>query len=228
MKRVGILLAVLFGWVHGAHAQSADIYKLVPGEGSINIEIGPFVSGGECFNTGPVAAGTNALAGFAFSTGADFEFPLTWNISFSLALAYDARSVNFQQTANPANIANYNFNYAVIRPELSFSGFMIGAGFGIPVSSGVSGPGTAGSPTNFGTSAMNTLFEIRFGASIPVMRSTNGVLDLKLEVGCPLTQISSYELNPSGATENTASAINNGPLITAEIGFQYLFDLKPH
>jgi hypothetical protein len=228
MKRACILLVVWFGWVPCAHAQSADIYKLVPGDTARYIVIGPLLSGGACFNTGIVAADINTSPGLDVSAGADAEFPLTRSISLSLALAFDARSVNFQQNGNNASEVNYNFDYIVLRPELSFEGFLIGAGVGIPVSSGVSGPGTAGAPVTFGTSAMNILVELRIGTCIPVMRSTSGVLDLTIEGAYALTQIASSELTPAGATGTPATSINNGPLVTAEIGLQYLFDLTSH
>jgi hypothetical protein len=222
--------------VPGAHAQSADIYKLVPGDTSRPIEIGPLVSAGECFNTGTVAADINTSPGLDVSAGAVAEFPLTRTISLSLALAYDARNIDFQQMGNSASEVNYNFDYVVLRPELSFGGLLIGVGVGIPVSSGASssissgasGTGTAGAPSTFGTSAMNFLLELRVGMCIPVMRSTSGVLDLTLEGAYALTQIASSELTPSGATSTPATSINNGPLVTAEIGLQYLFDLTQH
>jgi hypothetical protein len=228
MKRAGIFFALLFEWLPCVHAQSADIYKLVPGDSSRTIEFGEFFSAGECFNTGAVSFGVESLPGFAFSAGLDAGFPLTRDISLSVALGYDARHINFEQIAYSPSEVNYNFNYIAIRPELSYSGFLIGVGIGIPVSSGVDGPGTNGSPANLGTGDMNILIELRLGACIPLLRFTSSVLDLTIDGSYTLTQIASSELTPAGATETPATSLNNGPLVTAEIGLQYLFDLKLH
>jgi hypothetical protein len=215
MKWVTLLFAISFGTIPSAHAQRASIYDLMPDQWK-DIKLGPFVSVGECLNTGTVSS---TSPGFAYSAGAVAEFPVTQNISFTLALAYDAMSVYFDQVG-------YSFNYVAIRPEFSFNGLLIAVGIGLPVSS--SATGTSGSTTNFGTSAMNTLFQIRFGGCIPLLRSTTGELDLTIEGAYAFTQIVSSELTPSGTTMTSASTINNGPLATGEIGIQYLFDLGRH
>jgi hypothetical protein len=228
MKRAGIFFVILFGWLPSAYAQSANIYKLVPGDSARSIKFGEFVSAGECFNTGAVSVGVESLPGFAFSAGVDAGFPLTRDISLSVALGYDARHINFEQIGYSPSEVNYNFNYIAIRPELSYSGLLIGVGIGLPVSSGVDGPGTNGSPANLGTSDMNILIELRLGACIPLLRTASGVLDLTVDGSYALTQIASSELTPAGATKTPATSLNNGPLVTAELGLQYLFDLNLH
>ena len=226
MKRIAILLAISFGSISSAQAQRASIYDVLPDQWK-DIKLGPFVSVGECLNTGNVAVGISTSPGFSFSAGAIADLPLTQSISFTLALGYDARSVNFQQFNNSATQVNYSFNYLAIRPEFLFNGFLIGVGIGLPLSSSASGAGTPTSPTNFGTSSLNTLFEIRLGGVFPITQWATGGINFTIEGAYAFTQIVSSELTPNGATTTTAIAVNNGPLATGEIGIQYVFDFAP-
>jgi hypothetical protein len=227
MKKTAILLALLLGIISTARAQTTaltaeDTWK--------DIKLGPFVSAGEAVSAGTVAIGAKTGSAFAFSAGADADFPLNPNISFNLALGYDARGINFHDQSTTSNEADYTFGYFVLRPEFRFSGFLLGVGVGIPVSASVTNTGSVSPETPVTSSSMATLFEIRLGGAIPIVQSSTGVLNLTIDAAYAFTQIVSkgpLAFYPSTAS-NIPSSQNNGPLASAELGFQYLFDLTPH
>ena len=193
-----------------------------------DITLGPLFSAGAAVNAGTVADGAKTSSAFAFSAGADADFPLNQNIAFNLGLAYDARGINFHDQNADTNKVDYTFGYFEIRPELRFSGFLIGVGLGIPVSASATGGGTTKAPS-IGSSAMNTLFELRLGGSIPVIETDNGVLDFTVEGAYAFTHIvSNGPLPYYDSSKNPPSSDNNGSLASAEIGVKYLFDLTHH
>jgi hypothetical protein len=223
-----LLVALLFGFIATAHAQGTS--GLTAENTWQDIKIGPLFSGGEAVNAGTVANGAKTGTAFAFSAGADADFPLTQSIAFNLAVAYDARGINFYQQNATSNIVHYNFGYFEFRPEFRFSAFLLGIGVGIPVSasSSVSGNISPQTATSVGSSNMNLLFELRLGAAIPIVQSSSGVLNLTIEGAYAFTQITNGALTPYNINVTPATSNSNGPLASAEIGFQYLFDLTSH
>ncbi len=218
-------MAALCGLVSSAHGQRASIYDLVPDDTWKLIKVGPFFSAGECFNSGPVSDGISAYPALSYSAGVNADFPLRPRLAFDLAIAYDARQINFQEIGNSDNGANYNFSYLTIRPEVRLSWFLVGVGIGLPIASSASGYGTFASSANLGTSTVNMLFEFRIGVLIPLAQWTTGVVNLSIEGAYALSQITSAQLTPYGATTTAATPTNNGPLMSGEIGIQYLFAL---
>jgi hypothetical protein len=234
MKNTILFVALLFGFLFTgflstAHAQGTA--SLTAEDSWKDIKIGPFFSGGEAVSAGTVANGAKTSTAFAFSAGADADFPLNQNIAFNLGVAYDARGIGFYQQDNSSNKVSYNFSYLELRPEFRFSGFLLGVGVGLPVSasSSVGGNILPQTATPVGPSGMNVLFEIRLGGAIPILQSSSGVLNLTLEGAYAFTQITTNTaLTPYNPLITPPTSSNNGPLASAEIGFQYLFDLTPH
>ncbi len=223
MKNAAVLIALLVGTLSSARAQTAT---MVTSEDTWkDIKLGPLFSAGEAISAGTVANGAKTSSAFAFSLGADADFPLNPNISFNLALAYDARGINFHDQNDANNKVDYTFGYFEFRPEFRFSGFLIGIGVGIPVSASATGGGTVPSPP-IGSSSMTTLFEVRLGGVVPIVQSSSGVLNFTVEGAYAFTQITNASLQPYLTSSQTSQ--NNGPLASAEIGLQYLFDLTPH
>jgi hypothetical protein len=220
MKYIAVLFAFL-GVAFSAHAQSTGS---APSEPWKNITLGPLFSAGAAVDAGTVAKGSKTNYAFAFSAGADVDFPVTPNFAANLALAYDARSINFHDQNTDANKVDYTFGYFEIRPELRFSGFMIGLGIGVPVSASATGGGTVTSPA-IGSSAMNTLFEVRLGGMIPVVESNTGSLDFTIEGSYAFTKIVSTGAPLAFSGTSTSTSDNNGPLASVQLGVKYLFDL---
>ncbi len=222
MKYIAVFF-LFVGFIPATHAQTAKPDTTIP-EPWKDITLGPLFSAGEAVNAGTVALGAKTSMAFAVSVGADADFPVTQNFALNLGLAYDARGINFHQENADTNKVDYTFSYFEFRPELRFSGFMIGVGLGIPVSVNATGGGRTNAPS-IGSSAMNTLFELRLGGVIPVVQGDNGSLDFTVEGSYAFTKITSGPLQYWGASQPTDNSNNNGPLASAEIGIKYLFDL---
>ena len=228
MKNTLFLVALLFGYMSSAYAQGAA--SLTAEDAWKDIKVGPLFSGGASVNAGTVGNGSKTGDDFAWSLGADADFPVTQNFAINLALAYDARGINFYNQGATNEIATYNFGYLVLRPELRISSFLLGVGVGLPVSASVTNAGVS-PETPVTPSSMNMLFEIRLGASVPIMQSSSGVLNLTIEGAYAFTQIVSngpLAYYSSAVNPVVPSTSNNGPLASGEVGIQYLFDLTPH
>ena len=223
MKYIAVFF-LFVGFIPATHAQTAKPDTTIP-EPWKDITLGPLFSAGEAVNAGTVALGAKTSMAFAFSAGADADFPVTQNFALNLGLAYDARGINFHQENADTNKVDYIFSYFEFRPELRFSGFMIGVGVGIPVYWSDIGGGTV---TTFlpKLSSMTTLFELRLGGSIPIVENDNGTLDFTVEGSYAFTNIvSNGPLPYYDLSKSPPSSDNNGPLASAEIGIKYLFDL---
>ncbi len=226
MKFTALFIVGFFGLLSNSYAQNASA---PPPSTWSDIKLGPLFSAGEAVSAGTVANGAKTANEFAFSAGANADFPLNPNISLDLAIAYDAREINFHDQDNTSNGVNYNLGYYEIRPEFRFSGFLVGVGIGLPASISSTGLGTLSSnPTTPSTSDMKTLFELRLGGAIPVVQSAMGVLNVTIEASYAFTQITNVALIPYASGTPPPNSSNNGPLATAELGLQYLFDLNPH
>jgi hypothetical protein len=229
MKNTTFLVAILFSFVSSVHAQGTA--ALTAENSWQDIKIGPLFSGGASVDAGTIGNGSKTGDEFAWSLGADADFPITQNFAFNLALAYDARGINFYNQATTSDVANYNFGYLVLRPEFRFSDFLIGVGVGLPISASETNNVAINPQTAVSTDSMKVLFEIRIGAAVPILQSSSGVLNLTIEGAYAFTQIVSngplayYSSNVKPVVPSTS---NNGPLATGEIGIQYLFDLTPH
>ncbi len=226
MKYIAVFF-LLVGFIPATHAQTAKPDTTTP-ELWKDITLGPLFSAGQAVNAGTVGSGTKTSMAFAFSVGADADFPLNPNIALHLGVAYDARGVNFHEQNDANNKVDYTFGYFEFRPEFRFSGFLIGVGLGIPVSASATGGGLTKAPS-LGASAMGTLFELRLGGEIPVIQTDNGTFYFTLEGSYAFTSIVSnsndaplpyYDVNNVPPTTD-----NNGPLASAELGIKYLFDL---
>jgi hypothetical protein len=229
MKNTILLVVLLFGFISVTHGQGTA--SLTAENTWQDIKIGPLFTGGASVNAGSVGNGSKTGDDFAWSLGADADFPITQNFSFNLTLAYDARGINFYDQALTSDVANYTFGYLAIRPELRFSDFLLGVGVGLPITASETNNVAINPQTPVTTSSMNVLFEIRLGAAIPILQSSSGVLNFTIEGAYAFTQIVSkgplayYSSSVNPAVPSTS---NNGPLATGEVGFQYLFDLTPH
>jgi len=218
MKHIYFFVVILsMGLASVTSAQS----RLVQA-GVTDLKAGPLFTGGGTVNAGDVAGGTKTSPCGAFSGGALFDFSYTSNVGFDLGVVYDARYINFHNAINTAAGVTYSFGYLALRPELRFSGFLIGVGLGLPVGTNAVGSGGAVSPS-IATRDMNALFEGRLGGTVELMQSDLGTLNFTAEASYAFSRpiINSW----FNGADNTK---NNGPLATLEVGINYLFDLMPY
>lgn len=247
MKSTILLVIASFGFVFSAHAQTAT-------PAWQHFYVGPLFSAGEGVSAGTVADGSKTSQGFAFSAGADADYTLNESIGVNLAFAYDSRAISFYDQAITSFTYQYSLNYFSIRPEIRFGDFLIGVGIGIPASINTTVSGipagtdaiksalhttksstgdvilaSTSTSTTESSSDMNTLFEIRLGASIPILQMASGQLDFTIDASYAFTNIvSNGPLLYNDPTKNPPSSDNNGPLASGEIGIKYLFDLESH
>ncbi len=230
MKNTILLVALLFGLISTAHAQT----DAVTGENTWkDIKVGLMFMPGISANAGSVANGTKTnTANFSWALGAVADFPFSPSAGFQFGLSYDNRSVQFHDQTNGDTSVAYTFSYFSLRPEFLIGDFVIGLGIGIPVgaSSTASTAATAtqqNTPPSLGASAMNLLIEGRIGASVPVVQSSNGnELRFLISGSYAFSQIVSSPLKPNDNSINKTD--NSGPLATLQLGFSYMFDLNPH
>ena len=229
MKKTTILLALLFGFLSTAHAQTAntpaapDTWK--------DIKLGLMFMPGLSSNAGSVANGTKTNAiNFSWALGAMADFPFSPNAGLQFGLCYDNRSVEFHDQKSSDTSIAYTFSYFSLRPELRVGDFLIGLGIGVPVGASTTAS-TAATNMNklqsFGSSNMNLLVEGRIGAAIPIVQAANGnELRFLISASYAFSQIVSSPLYPSDGSTNKTE--NSGPLATLQLGLAYLFDLNPH
>jgi hypothetical protein len=223
-----LVLAVLFGFLPSAHAQTAntpaapDTWK--------DVKLGLMFMPGVSSNAGSVANGTKTNAiNFSWALGAMADFPFSPNSGLQLGLCYDNRSVQFHDQTNGDTSIAYTFSYFSLRPEFRIGGFTVGLGIGIPVGASTTASAAAtnmNKTQTFGSSNMNILLEGRIGATIPVVQAANGnELRFLISGSYAFSQIVSSPLLPSDNSQNKTD--NSGPLATLQLGFAYLFDLNP-
>ncbi len=219
MKTIRLLAFVLLSTsAFRATAQTAFVQGQ---DGLMDLKAGPLITAGAAANAGDVASGSKTSPGFAYTPGALLDFTYTRNVGFDLGVVYDARTINFHDQANSNLGVNYNFGYISLRPELRFSGFLIGVGLGLPVSVSTTALGGAATP-NLKPGDVNALFEGRIGGIVELLRSDLGTLNFHVEGSYAFSKnIESAWFHGADAT------LNNGPLATAELGISYLFDLTP-
>ena len=231
MKNTTILLvlAVLFGFISSAHAQTATApMQTSP---SSDIKLGLEFTPGLSSNAGSVANGTKTNAvNFSWALGAMADFPFSPNSGLQFGLCYDNRSVEFHDQKTSDTSIAYTFSYFSLRPEFRIGDFLIGLGIGVPVGASTTAS-TAATNMNksqtFGSSNMNLLLEGRIGATVPVVQAANGnELRFLISASYAFSQIVSSPLYPSDGSTNKTE--NSGPLATLQLGFAYLFDLNQH
>jgi len=179
-----------------------------------SLSIGPAFSLGQGFLLGSLGAGWQTTSRFTWSAGAIASYSIVEGLSLDLGLAYDVRGVYIADSSPRVTFEN-KYRYLSIRPAVSFGGFFIGAGLGIPLGSTIiQGDQLATyAPVEGSTSDMNMLIEARIGLSIPLLQSDFGELHIMLAGSYGFTRI------VNNLPDNT---VNNGPLATISVGATYL------
>lgn len=230
MKYTFFLAALLGSFISNVRAQ--DFTASSSSDNWRDVLTGPYFTGGGAVNAGTVPTGSKTNYKFAWGLGVASEVPMAKNISVEGEIGYDARSISFFKQDDENFKFDYTFNYFAVRPSIMLSDFKLGVGIGVPLGYSITtqlGANQPSATTSGGASGMTLLFELRLGAIIPIIQSDNGRLNLVIDASYALSNIvTNGPLEYISPSANPTSTDNNGPLATAQLGLQYLFDVSPH
>jgi hypothetical protein len=215
---IAIALSLLAVSAHAQSGMSVENWK--------DTKIGPMLTGGLALNAGSVDSLTEAKTGLAYAVGARLQYPFSANMALDIALCYDGRSVEYDNTMITHKVT-YNASYVSLRPGFNIGGIVVGVGLGLPIggSSSVEGLTSNAFPDKIESKDLNMLIEGRLGANITIFESDEGnQLRLLVEGSYGFTKLLKSDSYPTGMED----AKNNGPLATAQIGVAYMFDMTPH
>ncbi len=213
-----VTLFMLLGLAMYSNAQG----QVVPGgENRTDLKLGPSLAAGAATNAGNVASGWKTAPAFSWAPGGLLDYTFANNLGVQLGIAYDARTTNFHLLDNSNSGFDYNFGYLALRPQVRFDGFTLGLGIGFPVNVGTSGyGGSTVAPIQL--SDLNTLVEARLGGTIELIKSETGTLNFTAEGSYAF-----YRNIRDAWFQGANVTMNNGPMASAELGLNYLFDLTP-
>jgi hypothetical protein len=192
--------------------------------GSKRVAIGPeFLAGGSVY-AGDVPTGLKTDARFSFNAGALGYLNMTPSFAFILGIVYDSRGVNFHKENDATQLENSTFNYLSFQPGIKFKDFTLGLGIGIPMSAKVEREITGLNATNdIATGSLNTLLELRIGATVPIIEGESGDFRFIINGSYPLSKV--YQ-GSTGFPFVTIATSKDGPVPTVQAGFSYLFGVS--
>jgi len=148
---------------------------------------------------------------FAKESGVGLLFDLGYNTA-----SYRMRPEN-EQIANDNNTYIYKVGFVMFAPSLYLSGFTLGAGVGLPVSSTVSNvSGTSSSTASDLSNHASPYVEIRIGGMIQALKTESGELNIVVQGGYGVTGL--YQ-------SSTGNVPYNPRPVTFGIGVNYLFSV---
>jgi hypothetical protein len=188
------------------------------------LSIGPFI--GMKAST-DIVAPENSQTSIKFSDipdfGATFYVPLSQNrpIALSFDVGYSTYCILYEQKigATDENTFIEKYSYFSIAPSISYSHFMLGLNFGIPILWTIR---NLSNSISFGSDYgedMLTNIEVRLGGIIPIMHDEIGRLNVVIMGGYMVRKIAK---DPPSGTSNNFSPQAASLLL----GVNYLFTLK--
>ena len=150
------------------------------------------------------------------------------DIGFTLSLGYEALGMHFYQYNDASAFETITLSYFTIQPSFRFKNFLIGINIDLPVSSSfeVSGNVAHASPSSdFASSKLNTLIDIRLEGLLPLVENDFGNLYFLMQASYCLSSAVGgdgfYTVGQNFA--NAPNKVTSSPLPSAQLGLSYLF-----
>jgi hypothetical protein len=197
---------------------------IMPSLAQAQTTIAPIFSIGPAFFIGTPPEGRESNIRLGYNLGLQYQIAGSSEMGFTLGLAYDDRAMKFTNTADATKSTITDFHYITLLPGIYWHDLTLGLGVGLPLGAAVS-ENLSTTLTDLNKSDINTLFEIRVGAAIPVLMDKNGAgFSLLLTGTMPILEALStpHYLQSDGITKST---LGNGRVATLRAGISYAFGL---
>lgn len=198
-----------------------------------NMYLGPSVVFKGGTNAGNIPEGTKTAANFNGIPDIGLTYKWMFDKESSLGLLFDAEYATYsfrmrpedEDFANDDNTFIYKPSYISLAPGLFFSGVTLNVAFGFPASYTVKSVAGDDANTFFEVTQQDLnapSIEIRLGGMIRAIKSDMGEFNIVLRAGYMVTGM--YQ--PDYFTKYNLDDTNNPNVVSAGIGFNYLFNLS--
>ncbi len=211
-----------------------------PSSGIYRFSVGPFFSFVADVFAGEVPYTWKTGMKFANSFGVMSVFRTSSRFAITMDAGYDSRELYFRNEDNEDINTTYGIGSLDIGLGVKFSDFMLGFGFGFPVSTSMETKtplGTVkGTDAHFAPDSLAMKIELRIGAAFDLVESDVGRLQFIIKGAYPLTAAfkdkhpmqtnngSSIITQPTTVNGNS-TMVEDGNAATLQIGFSYIFNL---
>ncbi len=196
---------------------------IIPNFAQAQTTISPIFSIGPAFFIGTPPEGRESNIRLGYNLGLQYQIAGSNAMGFTLGLAYDDRATKFANTDDASKSTITDFHYITLLPGIYWHDLTLGLGIGLPLGAAVS-ENLSTNFTDLNKSDINTLFEIRVGAAIPVLVDNNGAgFSLLLTGTVPILDALSTPHYSTSA--GLPSSLGNGRVATLRAGISYAFGL---